>query len=256
MPDANRALFPAQEWGVPDWTDKGAYSLAGLSPMAWAWEFLRRNHDYRRDYRGSADVDTLARAEEGIDFAIDADDSIDGGGILCKKFSILSNETRRMRMAQRYGILFAHEPTRTDRYPIFNENCVSELRGNVHLGALKIGEIGYIFDLQRPLKHQFALALRAAKTLQLQRIKQLQIGELPANTKIRDDLYPSYLRILDAEDAGARPIEIRKVLFPQQVEAGERHGFNQQRKQAHYLRDEGYLRLAADDFQPRAKRSK
>lgn len=37
--------------GVPDWRHAAAYpSPDELTTEQWRWEFLRRNHDYRRDY--------------------------------------------------------------------------------------------------------------------------------------------------------------------------------------------------------------
>jgi len=41
----------AKAAGVPDWRDAAAYpTLDELTLEQWRWEFLRRNHDYRRDY--------------------------------------------------------------------------------------------------------------------------------------------------------------------------------------------------------------
>ena len=36
----------------PDWRDASAYPLntTDLDPGRWAWEFLRRNPDYQKDY--------------------------------------------------------------------------------------------------------------------------------------------------------------------------------------------------------------
>jgi hypothetical protein len=37
---------------VPDWRSAAAYAyLNNLDPAELAWEFLRRNPDYQRDYR-------------------------------------------------------------------------------------------------------------------------------------------------------------------------------------------------------------
>lgn len=34
-------------WGIPDWRDEAAYPVKDSSPVIWAWEFLRRNEEYR-----------------------------------------------------------------------------------------------------------------------------------------------------------------------------------------------------------------
>jgi hypothetical protein len=41
---------------VPDWRSPAAYAyLNDLDPAGFAWEFLRRNPDYRRNFRGVVD---------------------------------------------------------------------------------------------------------------------------------------------------------------------------------------------------------
>ena len=65
----------------PSWRSAAAYAyLDNLSPAELAWEFLRRNPRYRRDYRATAgDVDPPAavservRARWGLCFPIDPD---------------------------------------------------------------------------------------------------------------------------------------------------------------------------------------
>jgi hypothetical protein len=48
---------------VPDWRSAAAYTyLTELKPAELAWEFLRRNPDYQRDYRTAAG-DTASQAE-------------------------------------------------------------------------------------------------------------------------------------------------------------------------------------------------
>lgn len=38
-------------WGIPDWRDEAAYpDSKTTSPTRWAWEFLRRNPGYRKDW--------------------------------------------------------------------------------------------------------------------------------------------------------------------------------------------------------------
>jgi len=48
---------------VPDWRSAAAYAyLNDLNPAELAWEFLRRNPDYQRDYR-AASGETAGQAE-------------------------------------------------------------------------------------------------------------------------------------------------------------------------------------------------
>lgn len=41
--------FPRPEW-LPDWTKPEAYPDHGENASAWAWEFLRRNPEYQKDF--------------------------------------------------------------------------------------------------------------------------------------------------------------------------------------------------------------
>ena len=48
---------------VPDWRSAAAYAyLNNLHPAELAWEFLRRNPEYQRDYRAAA-ADAADEAE-------------------------------------------------------------------------------------------------------------------------------------------------------------------------------------------------
>jgi hypothetical protein len=48
---------------VSDWRSAAAYAyLTDLNPAELAWEFLRRNPDYQRDYRAAA-RDAAGQAE-------------------------------------------------------------------------------------------------------------------------------------------------------------------------------------------------
>src|SRR3954447_5103565 len=43
-------------WGVPDWRDGRDYPAPDeFDDLEWRWEFLRRNHGYRRDWLRAAD---------------------------------------------------------------------------------------------------------------------------------------------------------------------------------------------------------
>jgi hypothetical protein len=46
---------------VPDWRSAAAYAyLNDLTPAEYAWEFLRRNPNYRSDYRTAAETTVKA----------------------------------------------------------------------------------------------------------------------------------------------------------------------------------------------------
>src|SRR4029077_4504077 len=72
-------------------------------------------------------------------------------------------------------------------------------------------EVAYVFNVDRPLKPQFARALKDARGVQARRVRT---GEVEVDTaRRRTDKYVLYLRVIDAEDAGDAPKRIKDVLF-------------------------------------------
>jgi Uncharacterized conserved protein (DUF2285) len=72
--------------------------------------------------------------------------------------------------------------------------------------ALEKNEIAIIIDLERPLKRQFLFALKSAE--REQEFRQLNMRK--ARGAVIN--YPTYLRILDAGEAGASTQQIAEVL--------------------------------------------
>jgi transcriptional regulator len=50
----------------PDWRDPASYDYTrDLTREGWAWEFLRRNPNYRKSWRDQADPEATDRAKKG-----------------------------------------------------------------------------------------------------------------------------------------------------------------------------------------------
>ena len=181
-----------RDWGLPNWEIEAEYEApSNVRPLLYfAWQFLRRNHEYRKFW-----------CESGVQFVDD-----DGGCV----------GHIRAEAEARFGLLTPCDPSNASG-SFFAASGTHELRhfkssNGICSYSLEESEIGYIFDMTMPLEGQFKKALKSAKALQAGRAQQ---GTLAfKNTKIRTEKYITYLRILDADDAAADEKEIGDRLFP------------------------------------------
>ncbi len=159
-------------------------------PVQWAWEFLRRRADYQQDY------ETIVRP------VLDDDGSIGDGRTL-------------HLILERYGLIFPMNPAeRTALDPLFADNFVSEVTdhgyGPQHI-EVKAGEVLISFDLNQPLAAQLQ---RASIVLEAdQRHYLRKAGRVLLKFRERSQKWPLYLRLLDAEAAGAPTAAIASRLF-------------------------------------------
>jgi hypothetical protein len=212
------------DWGVPDWQDASAYPQpTGRARMlVWAWEFLRRNPDYRMFWAEKA-----ARL-------------VGADGFVSNEAGLVMREAE-----ERFGILIFPCDPASSKYPFFSAIAVRQIFGGDV--TLKANETSYVFDLTSPLEGQFARALNDAKEIQKRRVKQ---GKFKfRDPKERCDKYTAYLRIIDAEDAGINQSEIANILFPtftnEHPENQLMQTFRNHRKAALRLRDTDYRLLAS-----------
>lgn len=228
------------DWGIPDWKMLAGYpDFKGLRAQ-WAWEFLRRNDDYRRFY-----MDKIAAL----------DDSDDKTGMICE-----GPEFQEAR--ERFGISDVLPPWLTGAamgkflldetviYPIYIYHTPED--GGMPIrrfwpGAtplkVKENELYFRVDLDLPLAPQIARINEHAEFELSSTGRKKRRGAKTA----RAENYVSYLRILDAYETGAKAMEICEIIFPKwkQYSAYERSDkLYQTRKRATHLRDGGYLALA------------
>lgn len=219
-----------ERWGCPDWRDRGSYPETpdDLKDWEWRWQFMRRFPKYRELWG------VLPRFPEGFD----DDDSSRGYGL-----SSHQNEIRYSTNMQSLtnpnldridynpfrieldGSLFYfpsrayfeefHEiwkPTEPDRM-FYALLFYLEIAGILQdSGPMQIEHIR--FDLSKPLEYQ----LKVAKQNLIHSRKSYEIAHPPkvhlwGETR---NLWPLYLRLIDADDQGAKPM----VIFRQFEEEG------------------------------------
>jgi hypothetical protein len=235
------------EWNVPDWHDPTQYpprrwtqdKLFRRCPLLrlWAWEFLRRNPEYRALWREHiAPFYKTAFSSQDI-------------GVPVKKQAVL---------VHRFGLDWFPPSPNDDRPPSFIGTGLCWTEGNrvsspfqpnpddpieVRMAEtreagmlLYPGQIAVIFDLTRPISRQMA----AAKKLFTEQRDQ---ARLPARRN-RIELFALYLRVLDGVDAGAKHTEIGAVLFEKKSNDERLITVRDYLAAATRLRDKDYLFIA------------
>jgi Proteobacterial transcriptional regulator-like domain len=207
------------DWGTPDPRDADAYPKpASTSPQQWAWEFLRRNPDYRRDWakhigrflnaRGELDdaafeseyAEIIARLQPaGLPFTLSPPYEA-----VADKYQLTASTANNFL-----------DP-RLEHPPGYAMDVVTEISwASWHSGELRDlwrafkeqlgeqpGKSLIVFDLLLPLEPQLAEARR----LLLARAKQHSLNP-------QFDLFPIYLRLLDFDEENALDSEIGQYLF-------------------------------------------
>ncbi|MDQ6704192.1 MAG: DUF2285 domain-containing protein [Pseudomonadota bacterium] len=220
------------DWGLPDWTKQKEYpSPVGPGRMTvWTWEFLRRNPAYRAFWMEKI------QPFVGVYGFIDRD--------AAGNFWPYLDELR-----SRFGVEIP-SPPQSATPSHFAANYISWVqneRGEDQRISLERHQVAYIFDLTRPLKHQFEMAEKSASREQEFRQKSGAIN-LKVSRNRDDEKFVLYLRILDAVEAGARPKDIGALLLPDildDYDAGNRRSkaLVDKHKAAQKLRDGGYRSL-------------
>jgi hypothetical protein len=214
-------------WGVPDWQSEVGYPAPkGEARMrVWAWEFLRRNHDYRTFWHDN--IRPLIGSESDYFESIFVE--------MADQFGLVGIPPSPM--AQNGAFFAAANICRIQKFRSEDPTTVK----------LQESEVGYIFDMTLPLEDQFAAALKDANEFRRYR-KQQGLLALK-NARETSAKYVTYLRILDADDSNADDSKIGEILFPNRSnifpESQRSKTLTNHRCAARRLRDSGYRRLAA-----------
>lgn len=213
------------DWGVPNWLDAGLYPqpTGPFALLDWAWQFLRRNHEYRRVW-----LDKVAPFLEE-----------DGA---------LSEDYVHPAEFGKFGLSLAwpHSPADDHRGEFdFAATWVKEIRrvkgGGSRNVRLADHEVAYVFDLSKPLEPQIINIRKQVDSTQKRWLKKT--GSTLEPVRARTDKYVIYLRILDADDAGALDKEIGSVLYQNLSGDQLRDTLRKHRDAARSLRDGGYRDL-------------
>lgn len=197
-------------WGVPDWRDGAAYKT-NLSKTQWRWEFLRRRNDYREDW--------LLHFERSFRRSVARFRNIPvrpGFGSWEKFFSTSADMPGCL---EKYGMPDLLDPSsKVSSFGLFG---VSAPHGVSHAHAreetfdpYENGKLLMAFDLHRPLPEQ----LREAKGLL--ELYQAELYGKPEGGRDHVSKWATYLRVLDARDAGETFEAIGMALLVESDEVG------------------------------------
>jgi Family of unknown function (DUF6499) len=209
------------DWGVPDWESATLYPKFNMkSVVLWAWEFLRRNPQYRQFWK-----------EKVFPYIEEHQDHLGQHSFIGKntkgEFWPFQDEAK-----QSFGIDLPSAPHSQTPPHFLERQTVSYMgSGNYQLAE---HERAYVINLHLPLDIQFKRAIKSARAEQ--KLVQKTFGRERSLNH-----YISYLRIIDGLDAGASPKSIATKLFPNQSDP--KVTFNNRRSAAMGLRDGGYRLL-------------
>ena len=247
------------------WRDPKNYD-ATLSAQGWAWEFLRRNEHYRADWQRwssfTKDWGTDDEAYNRCPFSEgwECDPPAKNGETYDEYMKRVSGVCEILPLAYairtRWGLLF--DPVDPDRgadasTKFLLQTPTERIRvwGGWHFGRIDqpLGptEMAMIVDLSWPLAPHMALLqehLRGTKRWLIAERKLTARSEAPRYSSAH---LRTYLRILDARSAGAKPSEIIKMLYPAEYKVdpayGGRKTFTNAQRVAKKLRDRDYREL-------------
>ena len=227
----------------PDWQEPAHYAaLQSADARQWAWEFLRRNPAYRRDWeafiarwraleadygappqrdflRWKADPRAWVRAAEA-----------EGGECRVDEDKVLIE----CALGAKYGF-YKFPPDPVEDRPDIEWRPLPETPPFEDCAEVEAA-MPLCFDLALPLRPQLEAAGRrlAARQARLRRE-----GMRMKRLRVWRDEWLRWLRLLDAEAAGAGEEAIARVLF-----GGDRQALADARRAAHALRDGGYREIA------------
>lgn len=206
-------MKPVTSAWPPDWRDPSAYPAPKSRPSGvnWAWEFLRRNPKYLSDLKRLKEQQN--KVEELWRNTLKAGIS----GIRKRRpdtwppsLRTAESEVTRLIEAMRaeYGLCDGPMPLCPSE-SIISTELVFEVHSMLFYlshDKLKRHERAVKIDLTLPLDPQ----LQQAKKILMFEKKSLDIGDV----RQQERLFPEYLRLLDAEKAGATQDEMSKVIYP------------------------------------------
>jgi len=222
------------DWGLPDWTNPANYPApVGRGAMTrWAWEFLRRWPEYRTFW-----------IEKIEPFVVEEGDEV----LHDKRRLIGARWPHHNELRERFGVELPSAPCeqKPAHFMADSISCVPNDGAEVQRISLGKNQIAVILELDRPGNSQLKKASKAFKSEQHRRE---QTGELKLKgARARVEKYITYLRILDAYEAGAEAKNIAGVLFPtlrdEHPSYARRKRLDDDRRAALELRDGGYLSL-------------
>lgn len=214
-----------QSWR-PDWKNEAEYpDDKKTSGEQFAWEFLRRNPEYQKDYekfKNNPEDFPYDTSHEFYDLYFDEDESTNK---LAHRWGIKEmvdpSKSRPENLMFLKGGVVAYSPGISDydsdhdcdpnldhdcdldNKDIFTEEWTLSPRG-------RLGEVLIKFDLNIPLNQQIESAKKSLVALKEKFEDEFNIDK--KGNRAQKYLYPEYLRILDGKEAGADDEEITRII--------------------------------------------
>ncbi len=208
----------------------------------WAWQFLRRNKEYRDFWAERVFPFIEEDGSFGDPFYEAALAEMDRTGAEKEVRSTFGEANHR------FGLLIGpHDPRRANPPLMMEGTAVSVIIGSNSQLRLAPHQVAYVIDLRLPIAGQFARAEEDARTWQASRSSKLEF--LVQDVRMRREKFVQYLRLIDGEDFGATDAEIGAVLFADKKDEypdrARSKSLEYARGRAHELRDGDYRLLAA-----------
>jgi hypothetical protein len=190
------------EWR-PDWKDASQYPNPKTTSRAqWAWEFLRRNPEYQRDY--------LERVILGEKKPVNPEDGPKNYIYFKKKYGLIllnihaeipnpALDKLKYACFQKQGIEITIKPE-SETKPYYEA-----------FTALYNGHALVLFDLSFSLEAQFKVAEKKLKEIQRGYKKKKLVPE--KYIRVHPDIYLKYLRVLDGRFYEAKRRELATTLY-------------------------------------------
>lgn len=218
----------------PDWRSPDEYPrrFEDWDLLRWAWEFLRRNTEYRADFLRYSALPLYD--EEGRKTGACSGEPAALNEPMAYRYSdplALAGETvheyiQRMEAAEvdyfecsltdylcdKWNLMWLPNPDDADAWEIISFfDDMPPYDGSTPAGE---GQIALLFDLRFPIDRQIEEA-KAQLLAELDSISRSVQGiQLVRAPKPRRDRFPEYLRAFDGYRAGATARQIAQVLFP------------------------------------------
>jgi hypothetical protein len=198
------------DWGLPDWRDPSSYrETSEWSDLRWRWEFLRRRDDLRRDFdRYAPDAVALRNADfvkldlpELRDQIASPDFTTAPFGGQPYGYEGIPNPRISALPDAFLAFLTTAQPS-GGLHPYYAEGAVPVYPDGVQFSP---DQAVWVFDLDWNIDLQLAIAREQLVRLQANR-------EHRKGSKDHKAKWPTYLRVLDAKEAGASLTEIAAIL--------------------------------------------
>lgn len=225
---------------MPDWRNAAEYRFPGDFPNhRWAWEFLRRNPDYRKDW---ATVLQRYRARGPAEYGTEEEN-----------VALHGQEPDRWHPDPDHQDFFLPEPEREKwgLSDIFNPETANPafLRFDLKFGLIYWTREGpEVLEPQGPFDRWAYVDLRLPLGVQLTAARrgledaQRRLGIKPHRITHHRDLWPDYVRLLDADLDGRTPKQIADAL-PEQDDFDERKVWDRLKAARKMREPEGYLSI-------------